>query len=246
MTSFPLLARRFLALSLFSLLALPGRVRAETIEADLLVVGGSEYGHHTLTRFFALHAGVLPGLLVAFLVMHVAIFRKHGIHPKKVDPAKDCYFWPDQVLKDAIACVAVAGTVLALVWWRRGAELGAPANPAEAYSAARPDWYFMALFQLLKFQDWFQQHLPGGGLLWCVILIPGAIAAFLLLMPLLGLRKAGHFCNLAGLWVGLGFYGAFTAMAYWHDLGDPKFASQYAAAEETRFTSTSSASVTAR
>ena len=28
-----------------------------------LVVGGSEYGHHTLTRFFALHAGVLPGLL---------------------------------------------------------------------------------------------------------------------------------------------------------------------------------------
>ena len=42
MTSFPLLARRFLALSLFSLLALPGRVRAETIEADLLVVGGSE------------------------------------------------------------------------------------------------------------------------------------------------------------------------------------------------------------
>ena len=28
-----------------------------------IVVGGSEYGHHTLTRFFALHAGVLPCLL---------------------------------------------------------------------------------------------------------------------------------------------------------------------------------------
>ena len=28
-----------------------------------LVVGGSDYGHHTLTRFFALHAGVLPALL---------------------------------------------------------------------------------------------------------------------------------------------------------------------------------------
>src|SRR5258707_3917677 len=26
-----------------------------------LVVGGSDYGHHTLTRFFALHAGVLSG-----------------------------------------------------------------------------------------------------------------------------------------------------------------------------------------
>ena len=195
-----------------------------------LVIGGSEYGHHTITRFFALHAGVLPAALVLFIAGHIALFRKHGITARRPLRRPDAKFWPDQVLKDAIACVAVAGTVLALVWWRRGAELGAPANPAEAYSAARPDWYFMALFQLLKFQDWFQQHLPGGGLLWCVILIPGAIAAFLLLMPLLGLRKAGHFCNLAGLWVGLGFYGAFTAMAYWHDLGDPKFAPQYAAA----------------
>src|SRR5215467_3140398 len=28
-----------------------------------IVIGGSEYGHHTLTRFFALHAGVLPGAI---------------------------------------------------------------------------------------------------------------------------------------------------------------------------------------
>src|SRR5580698_7655112 len=35
-----------------------------------LVVGGPDYGHHTLTRFFAFHAGVLPILLVMFLVIH--------------------------------------------------------------------------------------------------------------------------------------------------------------------------------
>ena len=44
-----------------------------------LVVGGADYGHHTLTRFFALHAGVLPAALVFFLVLHVALFRRHGI-----------------------------------------------------------------------------------------------------------------------------------------------------------------------
>ena len=27
------------------------------------------------TRFFALHAGVLPGLLVGFLVLHLAMFQ---------------------------------------------------------------------------------------------------------------------------------------------------------------------------
>src|SRR6186997_2945646 len=44
-----------------------------------LAVGGNEYGHHTLTRFFALHAGILPALLVVFLALHIAIFRRHGI-----------------------------------------------------------------------------------------------------------------------------------------------------------------------
>ena len=34
------------------------------LRIEELAIGGTEYGHHTLTRFFALHAGVLPGLLV--------------------------------------------------------------------------------------------------------------------------------------------------------------------------------------
>ena len=72
-----------------------------------IVVGGSEYGHHTLTRFFALHAGVLPATLVALVVAHIYLFRKHGIHVKEPRPKRDSYFWPDQVLKDAIACLAV-------------------------------------------------------------------------------------------------------------------------------------------
>ncbi len=197
-----------------------------------LVVGGADFGHYTLTRFFALHAGVLPALLVAFIAAHVALFRRHGITAKQPLRGPEAKFWPDQVLKDAIAALAVIGTVLALVWWRHGAELTGPANPAEAYSAARPDWYFMALFQLLKFQDWFQQHLPGGGMLWCVVIIPGAVGAFLLLVPLIGQWKAGHTFNLSMLWVGLGLYAALTAMAYWHDLGDPKSAPQFLAAVE--------------
>jgi ubiquinol-cytochrome c reductase cytochrome b subunit len=82
--------------------------------------------------------------------------------------------------------------VLVLVWWRHGAELMAPANPAENYSAARPDWYFMGLFQLLKFQDKFQ-GLPGGGLLWCAVIIPSILAVFLFLMPFIGRWRVGSF-----------------------------------------------------
>ena len=47
-------------------------------ELQELAQGGPEYGHHTLTRFFAMHAGILPASLVFFLVLHIAVFRRHG------------------------------------------------------------------------------------------------------------------------------------------------------------------------
>ena len=122
------------------------------------VIGGTDYGHHTLTRFFALHAGVLPGLVIALVVGHIYLFRKHGICSKKPHRKPDAAFWPDQMLKDAVACLAVLATVMLLILrhWildreaGLGASLGAPADPSEPYSAARPDWYFLFLFQMLK------------------------------------------------------------------------------------------------
>src|SRR5207253_8222294 len=107
-----------------------------------MVVGGSEYGHHTLTRFFAFHAGVLPTLLTIFLILHVLMFRRHGLTVREPNRAPDTTFWPEQFLRDAVACLGVAIVVMVLVLWNSprlepgvpvasqlGAELGAPANP---------------------------------------------------------------------------------------------------------------------
>ena len=184
-----------------------------------IVVGGPDYGHHTLTRFFALHAGVLPALLVALIVGHIYLFRRHGITPKEPRKKPDAMFWPDQVLKDTVACLAVAAAVFALTLWRHGAELTAPANPAENYSAARPDWYFMGLFQLLKLQDWF----PGKDLIWGSVILPGAVAIVLVLMPLWSRWRVGHWFNLSFLWIGLAVFAALTAMAYRHDWSDAHY-----------------------
>lgn len=200
-----------------------------------LVVGGGEYGHHTLTRFFALHAGVLPALLIGFLVLHVAIFRKHGIHPKKLDPKRDCYFWPDQVLKDAVACLAVLLVVLFCIGMpvifghgdgttfderlaqakadpgaHLGAHLTAPADPSNAFSAARPEWYFLFLFQFLKFFHGEDAERIGA------LYIPGAVMGVLFLMPILGRWKLGHRFNVLFLVVLLAGAGYLTAQA-WHD-----------------------------
>src|SRR5439155_14113910 len=100
-----------------------------------LIISGASYGHHTLTRFFALHAGVLPGLIVLLLAGHIYLFRKHGITAKQPLRRPDVAFWPDQVLKDAVACLAVLAAVLLLILRDHGAELGAPADPSESFSA---------------------------------------------------------------------------------------------------------------
>ena len=65
-----------------------------------VVVGGSDYGNQTLTRFFGLHVGVLPLLLILAVVAHVALFRKHGVTPPKNAQGMG-KFWPEQMFMDS-------------------------------------------------------------------------------------------------------------------------------------------------
>ncbi|MEX2185280.1 MAG: cytochrome b N-terminal domain-containing protein [Pirellulales bacterium] len=174
------------------------------------IVGGKEYGHHTLTRFFALHAGVLPGLLVAFLALHLAMFRKHGITAKQPLKRPDTTFWPEQVLKDAVACLVVLVTVVALSIYAR-AELGAPADPANSYDAARPEWYFLFLFQFLKLF-----HGETGELIGAIV-VPTAVMLLLFLMPLIGRGKLGHWANVLLVFAILGGAGVLTGLALYED-----------------------------
>tara|TARA_Y100001934_G_scaffold32364_1_gene36322 strand:- start:1201 stop:3180 length:1980 start_codon:yes stop_codon:yes gene_type:complete len=185
-------------------------------ELQQLVIGGTEYGHHTLTRFFALHAGVLPALLVILIVGHIYLFRRHGITPAEPVKKRDAYFWPDQVFKDVIACLAVTAAVLAVVIWFHGAHLGSPADPSEPYSAARPDWYFLFLFQFLKLP-----FFAGENEVWGAIYIPGMAVALICLMPFIGRWQVGHVFNVGILFVFLGGAGALTYLAKQEDVAGP-------------------------
>jgi len=180
-----------------------------------IVVGAGDYGHHTLTRFFALHAGIIPGAIIAFIVAHIYLFRRHGITPKEPRRRPDAAFWPDQVLRDAVACLAVFLVILFFVFRFHGAPLDAPADPAEPYDA-RPEWYFLFLFQLLK-------YFPGRTEIIGAIVLPSLLMAVLIAMPYIGRWKLGHRFNLAFLWAMIGGVAVLTYLAKSEDARSVEF-----------------------
>jgi ubiquinol-cytochrome c reductase cytochrome b subunit len=185
---------------------------------ERLVVGAGDYGHHTLTRFFALHAGFIPGAIIIFIVAHLYLFRRQGITVKEPRKKPDAAFWPDQVLRDVVACLAVLAVILFFNFRTHGAQLDAPADPSEPYPA-RPEWYFLFLFQLLKL-DAFKGHL---GEIMGAIVLPAVVVLFLIVMPHIGRSRAGHRFNLAFLWVILGVVGSLTLLAVRDDRTNPGF-----------------------
>jgi ubiquinol-cytochrome c reductase cytochrome b subunit len=94
-----------------------------------------------------------------------------------------------------------------------GAELGAPADPSNQFSAARPEWYFLFLFQFLKL---FEGGGERGELLGAVV-IPSAVMLALFLMPLIGRWKLGHRFNIGLLVVLLAGIALLTGAAIRED-----------------------------
>jgi ubiquinol-cytochrome c reductase cytochrome b subunit len=166
---------------------------------ERISVGGDHFGHFALTRFFALHAGFFPFLLVLLLVGRMLLMRRYRQMETESKPDVISEpFWPNQALKNALTSLAVMGVVLLITvkpqWFGfahlgMGAPLASPADPTDLYAAARPEWYFLFLFQFLK-------YFPGELEIVGAIVIPGAIVGYFALMPWIGRHIAGHVLNI--------------------------------------------------
>jgi cytochrome b6 len=117
--------------------------------------GGEEISDATLTRFFAFHVMVLPIVIAAFLGIHLLMVQLQGMsEPLSVsrDPnKKEMKFFPNFLLRDFLVWLLVFAGLLTLSvffpW-----ELGKKADPFTATPVGiKPEWYFLWMFQTLKF-----------------------------------------------------------------------------------------------
>jgi len=197
------------------------------------IQGGNEYGNLTLTRFFTIHVFVLPAVLIGLLVAHIGLFRRHGVTPHwwiardELGPRTQP-FWPDQLFKDAIGMAVVFAAIVALNVYSHGAELGGPADPASNFDA-RPEWYFRALFQALKYFSGSMELLVALG-------IPPLVGGILLALPFLDRGESRHprhrLTYLALLAVLFVAAGILTVVSFAEDAADPELQERIDEAEE--------------
>ena len=156
-----------------------------------LMRGGKEVGEATLGRFFVAHVALLPLALFAVVGLHLTLVRLQGTSPlKRTDePEPDREellqsggkpFFPNHVLKEGIAAYLLVGILLTLAILAPF-HLGEPANPFETPEGIKPEWYFLPMFQLLK-------YMPEP----VAVALPGLVGLLLFLLPLLDRSPERH------------------------------------------------------
>jgi ubiquinol-cytochrome c reductase cytochrome b subunit len=146
-----------------------------------LMRGGEQVSGLTLTRFYAIHVLVLPGLTLLFILIHIYLVRVHDIaghwdldHPGR---EKTKRFFPDHIFKSAIVFVALFSLLLILAYFVEPLREDIAMTPDPAY-LPRPEWYYMWLFELLT-------YFSGSAEMIGTLVIPLGSIILLLLLPFL-------------------------------------------------------------
>src|SRR5205823_4300408 len=93
--------------------------------ASRVALGGDTISGATLTRFYAVHAMLLPALLVAFIAFHIYLVRAHGLAEEQPEEessgeSKKAYrFFPEHLWRSSIVFLAVFLILLGLSLYAR-------------------------------------------------------------------------------------------------------------------------------
>jgi ubiquinol-cytochrome c reductase cytochrome b subunit len=158
-----------------------------------LLLGGPTIAGATLSRFFALHVFVVPGMLIAFVGVHLLMVLKLGINEwpmpgrivrratylkeyRELTHKEGVPFVPDAVWKDVVFSGFVLLAIAACaVYYGPFGPSGQP-DPTIIQTAPRPDYFFLWLYALLS-------YLPPSAETPILLIGPAIAIVFLLALP---------------------------------------------------------------
>jgi ubiquinol-cytochrome c reductase cytochrome b subunit len=187
-----------------------------------LILGAAVFG-----AMFLLHVPTPTAALMGGIFLMFALTRPFIRH------RQTGWFWPDQAFRDLVVCMFLFAIMVSLILfsghgnkidlpegaaektlyesWAHagqdglGANLDAPADPEASGYPARPEWYFLFLFQLLK-------YFTGDKVLIGTVFIPNGAFLLLLLLPLFGIGPLRRFGHVVGILVVLGLLGGAATL----------------------------------
>ena len=113
--------------------------------------------------------------------------KKEYLERYKTAKEKGVPFFPDIIFKDVVVSFLVFVLLVSLAYFL-GVPTEARADPNDTTYTPRPEWYFLFLFQLLK-------YFPGNLEVLGAMVIPGLFVLFLLVLPFVDKSPKRHFLN---------------------------------------------------
>ncbi len=190
-----------------------------------ILIGGNTPGNLTLTHLYFLHVGLLPVLVVTLLAVHISQVYRHGLSPlgEKRAGRRALAYWPHQTLRN-LAVLSIIVGIVALLSWRYGAPLDAPADP-NLPQTPRPEWYFRWLFEL-------RRYFTGQWEFLATLVLPLVVLLYFLLLPVVDQvirRRWSTVLRFFTVFAGIGIWGWLTWTSLARDWNDE----EYLASERT-------------
>jgi quinol-cytochrome oxidoreductase complex cytochrome b subunit len=174
-----------------------------------MMLAGDSYNQATLSRFFVLHAAILPVTIVFLIALHITVIRLQGVTEfrfkgEETGAPKTFNFFPDHLYTELIIGLVLM-ILLSTLATILPATLGPQADPLQTPEVIKPEWFFYVAFRWLK--------LFSGT---AAVLSMGFIVFVMFAWPFIDqwIRKHTRFQEVS-VWVGIFAVLAIIAMTLW-------------------------------
>ncbi len=158
-----------------------------------MLLGGPIIAGATLSRFFALHVFVIPGLLIALVSVHLLLVLKLGINEwpmpgrvvrratylkeyEELTHQDGVPFVPTAIWKDMFFSAAIIVSVMACAWFFGPFGPSGYPDPTIVQTIPKPDFFFLWLYAMLAL-------LPPSMETPALLIGPVIVIGFLVLLP---------------------------------------------------------------